>query len=698
MPFNVAPVDTLPTPIKPVWSPSELLSAFGALFPATEVRERVRGTHLWWLLIIVTAGAVVRFWGLGTVGLHGDEETMGLAVRGILDQGAPILPSGMFYPRGLTQLYLMSLSVWTWGESEWALRLPSAICGVVLIGVVFFLGRRFLRPQWCVVLAAVVAFLPELIVYSQTARMYIFLITAIAIGMTCLFSWERTGRTGWLLGAVAALTLGLDMHALAVAAVPMFLLPGITRRDISKLLWGVVAGLAVALAFFFIEGLVGSQYPVPPQDIVSQWGGAPLEGPSIAHDRLPVPILFALSGVAAGVLALWVVRAMTGLPVAVAAAVPMAAGICLQLALEYHLASIAYVTAFVLVWRFGTVAAKRRTLVLLFGLLAMAACHAIALAPGSGTLTRLIGAMVGRISIWPYARLMDFSVVAGMCFYGLLGWGLVRLAKRSPASDYWLLAVLAVWAPAVAVGFFAWNVPARYLAMTLIPFLVCTLAFAQALVDKLASTWWQDSASGSWRKTATAALVGVGSINPAAALSSLDSGYSNHPDHKGAAEFVRAQELTAEDLVLAEDVLQQTYYLGKVDYWLVGPAVARNFVTKAGDDVVDFYTGTPVVVNESMLDAVLDANPSKRIFIIGSGEEQVDGRLYARGAEIQKALRSSRVQSVYLGRDGLTRVWRVVPRAAVVDSERVTLHDSNAEATDELSAAPAPSSQIRPSE
>ncbi len=53
------------------------------------------------LFLILAVGTWLRFWHLGNVGLHGDEDIMGLAARGVVEQGAPILPSGMFYPRAL---------------------------------------------------------------------------------------------------------------------------------------------------------------------------------------------------------------------------------------------------------------------------------------------------------------------------------------------------------------------------------------------------------------------------------------------------------------------------------------------------------------------------------------------------------------------------------------------------------------------
>src|SRR5262245_39555987 len=108
----------------------DLARAIASLFETTAPHESARAVHHWMLFALMCAGAFVRCWDLGGVGLHGDEDTMALAVLHILKDGRPILPSGMLYPRGLTELYLMTLSAELFGVSEWAFRLPSALCGV----------------------------------------------------------------------------------------------------------------------------------------------------------------------------------------------------------------------------------------------------------------------------------------------------------------------------------------------------------------------------------------------------------------------------------------------------------------------------------------------------------------------------------------------------------------------------------------
>ena len=162
----------------------------------------------------------------------------------ILQDGWPILPSGMFYPRGLTELYLMAASVQIFGEIGVGVALAvGAGAASRLIYLCYVAGRRFLRPQWNLALAATVALLPDLIDYSQTARMYIFMLACIAGALACIFAWERNGRIGWLIGAVLALTLGIELHALAVTMCPLFLLPGLLQGDRRKFLQGLIAAV-----------------------------------------------------------------------------------------------------------------------------------------------------------------------------------------------------------------------------------------------------------------------------------------------------------------------------------------------------------------------------------------------------------------------------------------------------------------------
>lgn len=648
-------------PASVVTAIADAVHVLSSIFQTTRPDARIHAAHLWALASLMIAGAIVRFWGLGDVSLHGDEETMAMAVQGILADGRPVLPSGMFYPRAMTQLYAMALSVSIFGESEWALRLPSVLCGVAAIGLAYVVGRRFLRPQWNLAFAATVAFLPVLILWSQTARMYIFLVASVMASLACLFAWERTDRGGWLIGAVLALVIGLDMHLLAVAAMPMMLLPGLAGRDLRKLLQGVGAALVIGLAYLAFDALTDASYPVPPPEFAADLAEEPrggLRSLTIAPD-------FAAAwaaGIAMALLAVYLARAIALRPAAVAGVALLLAGVGLQLALFYHLAALAYLAGMVVARRYGSAHAGPRILILAIACLVLAVIHVSQLEPGT-SLIRLTGALIGQPSVWPYVRVAQLSEVAGVLTFALIAWGLYQIAHARPVSDYWLLAVLGVWAPVFALGIFAWNAPPRYASMSLAPMLLCAFAFAQHATDRLIARFAPQRTNVAAQILA-ATLAAMLMINPARAASVANAGYRIHPDHKGAAEFMQSQAITPADIVLAEDVLQQTYYLGSVDYWLIGKRVARHYVTREGDRFVDFYTGTPVVSTAALLDALMEQHVDRRIFVIGSGENQRDGRRHVRGADLHAALESGRFEVVFTGRDGRTRVLRALPRRA----------------------------------
>jgi 4-amino-4-deoxy-L-arabinose transferase-like glycosyltransferase len=639
----------------------ELMRVLSGLFRTTAVMERDLLAHRVMLLVILGVGGWLRLWGLGNVGLHGDEETMAMAVMSIVREGAPILPSGMFYPRGMTQLYLMAGSVMLFGESEWAFRLPSVLCGVLTIYLAWLAGRRFLRPSWNLAFAASVALLPAMIEYSQTARMYIFLLAAVAACMACVFAWERTGRLRWLVGGVLALVIGIDLQALAVTIVLVFLLPGMLQGDVRKLLYGSVAAAVVMLAYLLINAWVSSHYPVPPPEYAADLG-PPLWNRSRAPQAFALTFEVALwtAGLAIAFFAIHLARVVPQRGAAISVAVLLLAGLLLQLKLHYHVAGLLFLAAMVIARRFGGPRIWRRLWIFSLGCGLLALIHFSLLAATPGSLKKIIGALVGQPSIWPYYRIISFSDVAGALTVAALAWGLWHLMKRRRVPDYVLLAVLCVWIPVFALGFFVWNMPARYTAASLLPMLLCAFAFAQKVVDWVQARLATRNLALLQRvplQSLAAAVTAVLVVNPVGVARTVNSGYESHPDHKGAAEFMKAQNITDDDVIIAEDVLQQTYYLGRVDYWLMSRHHARRYVELVDGKIRDFYTGSGVISSAEMLQDLLRREHGKRIFVIGSGENQSDKRKGMRG-DMDAVLHSDQFEVIYEGRDGLTQVWR----------------------------------------
>ncbi|MDB6009811.1 MAG: hypothetical protein JWL65_2061 [Gammaproteobacteria bacterium] len=665
---------------------AQILRDFAALFVVADPAGRRNSpTTLWLLALIVLAGAIVRFWGLGTVGLHGDEKTMALPVMNLVEHGSPLMPSGMFYPRAVAQLYLMAASVLAFGQSEWALRLPSALCGVLLIILAWKVGARFLTPLWNLAFTAAVAFLPSFIEDAQTARMYVFLVTAVAGYMALIFAWERSGRVGYLVAAVVTLLVGIQFHTLAIFAAFLVFLPGLLQGD-SRKFWAAVLAFAVlVVGFEAINTLIDHAYP---QSVESD-NGPVVNGPHAAVIPHLKHLWLLAAALPALALSFWVMVRR-----GILAGLLLAAALVAEVALAWHLAALLLVAALVFARRVGLLSWPRLALFAVVSAGVAVAEVVFLVRHAAGSAKQIAGVMLGWPSVWPFISLADYSGMAILAVAGSLACGLWLLAHRRPAPDHVLLLVLGVWVPLLMIGFMKWNIPSRYAAAQIMPLLVAAFAAMQWAVGAWALRLLRPSRSVTTGATlgpsvgagqagvapmrpvgGRPGLLPVGGspawiagaavlacllvVNPIHVAAAVDSGYAHHPDHKGAAEFVAGLHPGPRDIIVAEDVLQQTYYLGHVDYWLVNKQVAAPFMHSVNGRWLDFYTDTPLIGSGVELDRLVENQNRGAIYVIGSGENQEDGRTLMRAFGISEALQSPPFRLVFRGRDGFTLVWKV---------------------------------------
>jgi hypothetical protein len=351
-------------------------------------------------------------------------------------------------------------------------------------------------------------------------------------------------------------------------------------------------------------------------------------------------------------------------PAALCVFVLITAGLIAETLFADHLALMLLLAGAIVAQRTGALSPRR--LAVLVGVCAVVALVQITLIYSTGVSVRqAIGAITGRPSIWPYFRVTAFSMTAVVLVALTLGRALWDAAHRRAVPDHVLFTLLGVWLPLFMIGFFAWDIPPRYAEGQIFPLLLGAVAGAQWLCGLL--TRGMEPMRMQRAATVASAVACVAIVNPIDVARTVNSGYATHPDHKGAAEFMRSQQLGPRDVVLAEDVLQQTYYLGHVDYWLIARYVAAQFVRQTQGNVPrEMYVNAPVIGSGEELMKLLD-NPNRgTIYIIGSGENQEDGRRHARGLGIQEVLDSGRFKVVYNGRDGLTKIWEAPPPSAAV--------------------------------
>lgn len=606
---------------------------------------------------ILVIGAILRFWGLENVGLHGDEETMAMPAMSILDNGQPLLPSGMYYARALLQIYLMSGSVWLFGESEWALRLPSAIIGSLTGLAAFFMGRRFLSPQFNLVFVATITLLPSMIEISQTARMYVFFVTCVIWFVACLFRWERDQKLTSLILALLIWAICLHFHRLGVFVAPLFLYPGMSRQSWKQLVQGIVALGAGGLLYVLYSNWIASKYPQdaerpPPLPEVDTQ--APFEV-FVTGDKW-----FLFVSISVIVLLAIAILKNAGSRRVLSGSMPVlmvVAGLLAMAFLQYHVGGLLLALG-IIFWLRIQGLPRAWIVVILLTAASIAFVHLWALA-GSGLYPgrKLIGAVIGAPSIWPILRFLEYSPVAGIIYAGIILYSIKLFIGGRSLPVHFLFFGMAVWVPLLVLGFITWYMPPRYAQAQFGLFLLCV--FAGIAYVAYQRGWIKDGLGGSRPMLGALMAVAVAIVNPYELWNSVNPNYDRYPDHKGAADFVQNLDLTPDTILIAEDVLQQTYYLGKIDYYLRELDDAMRFAVLRDNRLVDQYTGTPVIGTGLALESLLDSSQGIDVYIIGSGENFVDNKRMFRGRGILEVLESDHLAVVYEGADNKTKVWKL---------------------------------------
>ena len=119
-------------------------------------------------------------------------------------------------------VYWTALKFWiaAAGDSELAMRLFTALTGIVFIALTYYLGRQLFSRPAGVAAALFVALSPWLIWNSQDARMYTLGGTLALGGLICLMQGLRNGSWRWLGGYFVLTVLACYTHLAA-----SFLLP-----------------------------------------------------------------------------------------------------------------------------------------------------------------------------------------------------------------------------------------------------------------------------------------------------------------------------------------------------------------------------------------------------------------------------------------------------------------------------------------
>jgi mannosyltransferase len=107
---------------------------------------------------------------------------------------------------------LARLSLDVFGESAWALRLPSVVFGIGSLWAMFALGRKLLGESIALLTVALMAFSYHHVWFSQNARGYMGLLFFALLAVWLWFEALKRNKSGWWAAYAAAIALGMWIH------------------------------------------------------------------------------------------------------------------------------------------------------------------------------------------------------------------------------------------------------------------------------------------------------------------------------------------------------------------------------------------------------------------------------------------------------------------------------------------------------
>ncbi len=258
------------------------------------------------LLSVATgAGLCLRLAYLHTISLHVDEFISLLAIRGVLQHGYPLLPSGTLYEQGLLFSYLNALVLGVLGFDATVGRALSLIISVITIPLLYYVGKRLFSAPVGLIAATLVAVSPQAIAWGGRVRMYALL--QLLVLLSVWFLWrgaieEDDARYRWL--AILCYLGALFTHPVSVLLFPALVLSLLLLRGPRDLLkpgftLEAVVPLCGILATFLLkkvgqpgqlEALAQARpYLAPSLDIAA--GFRPLAPFFASGEQLPLVVL-----------------------------------------------------------------------------------------------------------------------------------------------------------------------------------------------------------------------------------------------------------------------------------------------------------------------------------------------------------------------------------------------------------------------
>lgn len=211
------------------------------------------------LLVLFGCAAALYSYRLSALGFVTDEIYHGIAVRAILHDMVPRLPSGELYMKGALFSYLGAIFSALFGNIEFGVRFASGLC-VLATGWVIYLALRDRHGQWAGVLGTFVwLFHPWSVEFARWGRLYTLAALLFTACTFLLLRYCDGGRRAHLLGACVALVLGTSVYPLGVCWALAVVVAWVLRQNWSRSaqLWSLgtlAASITLVVAALLLWG------------------------------------------------------------------------------------------------------------------------------------------------------------------------------------------------------------------------------------------------------------------------------------------------------------------------------------------------------------------------------------------------------------------------------------------------------------
>jgi mannosyltransferase len=227
-------------------------------------RRNVLASDTFWIALLALLAFTARLWDIGGKGLWYDEASTALMAR------AGVVEIVQFHWRSAFEhppLWVLLMHFWSmiWGQSEFALRLPAAFAGVLLVPLVWQ------NVKLCWPADRVVRFAAVLILYSQEARMYAIVTLLAAISVYLFLRLQESARWDLLAGFVIANVVMLGIHyysVLLIAAEALCVL--LTWRSRRRGRARLIAGLALSISPLILWAALSPGFQTTLRSVMAQ--------------------------------------------------------------------------------------------------------------------------------------------------------------------------------------------------------------------------------------------------------------------------------------------------------------------------------------------------------------------------------------------------------------------------------------------